>query len=92
MCDGSLSESLALLCSSGLGQFLEGWLLETLQVRLTTAVAPEFWAELKRTETEPDERGRARVLLGAFHTLLDRLEPFLSKHLITPILLHTSIT
>ncbi|XP_062340309.1 anaphase-promoting complex subunit 2 [Osmerus eperlanus] len=77
MCDGSLSESLALLCSSGLGQFLEGWLLETLQVRLTTAVAPEFWAELRRSETEPDERGRARVLLGDFHTLQERLEPFL---------------
>ena len=88
MCDGSLSESLALLCSSGLGQFLEGWLLETLQVRLTTAVAPEFWAELRRSETEPDERGRARVLLGAFRTLLERLEPFLGRHPITRIPLH----
>ncbi|KAM6985081.1 anaphase-promoting complex subunit 2 [Aplochiton taeniatus] len=73
----TLSVYLALLCSNGLGQFLEGWLLETLQVRLTTAVAPEFWAGLKQPEEELEEKDRARVLLLAFHTLLDKLEPFL---------------
>uniref|UniRef100_A0A8C7HIN9 Anaphase-promoting complex subunit 2 n=1 Tax=Oncorhynchus kisutch TaxID=8019 RepID=A0A8C7HIN9_ONCKI len=77
MSDGSLCEGLSLLCSNGLGQFLEGWLLETLQVRLTTAVAPEFWAGLKQPENELGEKDRARILLIAFRTLLDRLEPFL---------------
>uniref|UniRef100_A0A8C7V850 Anaphase-promoting complex subunit 2 n=1 Tax=Oncorhynchus mykiss TaxID=8022 RepID=A0A8C7V850_ONCMY len=77
MSDGSLCEGLSLLCSNGLGQFLEGWLLETLQVRLTTAVAPEFWAGLKQPENELGEKDRTRILLIAFRTLLDRLEPFL---------------
>ncbi|KAL0965447.1 hypothetical protein UPYG_G00281380 [Umbra pygmaea] len=75
--DESLSECLSLLCSNGLGQFLEGWLIETLQVRLTTAVAPEFWAGLKQPENELEEKDKARILLMAFHTLLERLEPFL---------------
>ncbi|XP_064828219.1 anaphase-promoting complex subunit 2-like [Oncorhynchus masou masou] len=77
MSDGSLCKGLSLLCSNGLGQFLEGWLLETLQVRLTTAVAPEFWAGLKQPENELGEKDRTRILLIAFRTLLDRLEPFL---------------
>ncbi|XP_038820836.1 anaphase-promoting complex subunit 2-like [Salvelinus namaycush] len=77
MSDGSLCEGLSLLCSNGLGQFLEGWLLETLQVRLTTAVAPEFWAGLKQPENELGEKDRTRILLMAFRTLLGRLEPFL---------------
>ncbi|XP_012992591.2 anaphase-promoting complex subunit 2 [Esox lucius] len=77
MSDESLSEGLSLLCSNGLGQFLEGWLMETLQVRLTTAMAPEFWAGLKQPENELEEKDRARILLMAFRTLLDRLEPFL---------------
>ncbi|KAM4634643.1 anaphase-promoting complex subunit 2 [Polymixia lowei] len=75
--DEYLSESLALLCSNGLGMFLGGWLLETLQMRLTTTVAPEFWAGLKQPENELEEKDRAQVLLTTFHTLLDRLEPFL---------------
>ncbi|XP_029625148.1 anaphase-promoting complex subunit 2-like [Salmo trutta] len=79
MSDGSLCEGLSLLCSNGLGQFLEGWLLETLQVRLTTAVAPEFWAGLKQPENELGEKDRTRILLMAFRTLLDRLEPFLGE-------------
>uniref|UniRef100_A0A4W5P100 Anaphase-promoting complex subunit 2 n=1 Tax=Hucho hucho TaxID=62062 RepID=A0A4W5P100_9TELE len=77
MSNESLCEGLSLLCSIGLGQFLEGWLLETLQVRLTTAVAPEFWAGLKQPENEHGEKDRTRILLMAFRTLLDRLEPFL---------------
>ena len=77
--DESLTESLVLLSSRGLGQFLGAWLLETLQTRLTSAVAPEFWAGLKQPENELNERDRARVLLTAFQTLLERLEPFLGK-------------
>ncbi|KAJ8408653.1 hypothetical protein AAFF_G00252880 [Aldrovandia affinis] len=73
----SLSRALALLCSHSLGQCVEGWLLETMQVRLTSAVAPEFWAGLEQPENELEERDRARILLGAFRTLLGRLEPFL---------------
>ncbi|XP_035247209.1 anaphase-promoting complex subunit 2 isoform X2 [Anguilla anguilla] len=73
----SLSHAIALLCSQGLGQCVEGWLLETMQVRLTSAVAPEFWAGLEQPENELEERDRARVLLQAFRTLLARLEPFL---------------
>ncbi|CAB1318570.1 unnamed protein product [Coregonus sp. 'balchen'] len=77
MSDESLSEGLNLLCSNSLGQFLEGWLMETLQVRLTTAIAPEFWAGMKQPENELEEKDRARILLMAFRTLLDRLQPFL---------------
>uniref|UniRef100_A0A8C7DB43 Anaphase-promoting complex subunit 2 n=1 Tax=Oncorhynchus kisutch TaxID=8019 RepID=A0A8C7DB43_ONCKI len=77
MSDESLSEGLSLLCSNSLGQFLEGWLMETLQVRLTTAIAPEFWAGMKQPENELEEKDRARILLMAFRTLLDRLQPFL---------------
>ncbi|XP_078140612.1 anaphase-promoting complex subunit 2 [Centroberyx gerrardi] len=73
----SLSESLALLSCHGLGRFLGGWLLETLQMRLTSSVVPEFWSGLKQPENELEERDRAWVLLTAFQTLLDRLEPFL---------------
>ncbi|XP_036384811.1 anaphase-promoting complex subunit 2 [Megalops cyprinoides] len=73
----SLSKALALLCRHNLGPWVEGWLLETMQVRLTSAVAPEFWAGLEQPENELEERDRARILLGAFRTLLARLEPFL---------------
>ncbi|KAK1877383.1 Anaphase-promoting complex subunit 2 [Dissostichus eleginoides] len=72
-----LWDSLALLSGEGLGRLLGGWLLETLQMRLSSAVVPEFWAELKQPENELEERGRAWVLLTAFQTLLGRLEPFL---------------
>uniref|UniRef100_A0A3Q2PNP1 Anaphase promoting complex subunit 2 n=1 Tax=Fundulus heteroclitus TaxID=8078 RepID=A0A3Q2PNP1_FUNHE len=73
-----LSDSLALLCSHGLGRLLGVWLLETLQVRLSSSVVPEFWSGLRQPENELEERDRAGVLLAAFRTLLDRLEPFLS--------------
>uniref|UniRef100_A0A8C9STQ4 Anaphase-promoting complex subunit 2 n=2 Tax=Scleropages formosus TaxID=113540 RepID=A0A8C9STQ4_SCLFO len=73
----ALSEALDLLSGHSLAQCVEGWLLETMQVRLTAAVAPEFWAGLEQPENEVEERDRARVLLRAFRTLLVRLEPFL---------------
>ncbi|AWP19370.1 putative anaphase-promoting complex subunit 2 [Scophthalmus maximus] len=85
----SLSDSLALLCSHGLGRLLAGWLLETLQMRLSSSVVPEFWSGLEQPENELEERGRAWVLLTAFRTLLDRLEPFLGKHTIHEDLLGT---
>lgn len=75
----SLSDSLALLCSQGVGRLLGSWLLETLQMRLPSSVVPEFWAGLKQPENELEEKGRAWVLLSAFRTLLHRLEPFLGK-------------
>lgn len=75
----SLSDSLALLCGQGLGRLLGGWLLETLQMRLSSSVVPEFWSGLKQPENELEERVRAWVLLTTFRTLLDRLEPFLGK-------------
>uniref|UniRef100_A0A3Q2DNY0 Anaphase promoting complex subunit 2 n=1 Tax=Cyprinodon variegatus TaxID=28743 RepID=A0A3Q2DNY0_CYPVA len=80
---GSLSEqdpsdAVALLCHHGLGRLLGVWLLETLQLRLSSSVVPEFWCGLKQPENELEERDRAGVLLTAFRTLLDRLEPFLS--------------
>lgn len=75
--DEVLSDALALLGDHGLGQYVEGWLLETLQVRLTTSVAPEFWTELKQPEGESQERDRASALLKAFRNLLQQLEPFL---------------
>lgn len=77
--DQSLSESLELLHRQGLGQLLGIWLLENLQIHLSSSVVPEFWSGLKQPENEPEERGRAWVLLTTFRTLLDRLEPFLSK-------------
>lgn len=77
--DQSLSDSLALLCAQGLGRLLGGWLLETLQMRLSSSVVPEFWSGLRQPENELEERGRAWVLLTTFRTLLDRLEPFLGK-------------
>lgn len=76
--DPSLSESLDVLCSQGLGRLLGIWLLETLQIHLSSSVVPEFWSGLKQPENELEERGRAWVLLTTFRTLLDRLEPFLS--------------
>uniref|UniRef100_A0A1A8QLY2 Anaphase-promoting complex subunit 2 n=1 Tax=Nothobranchius pienaari TaxID=704102 RepID=A0A1A8QLY2_9TELE len=76
--DQSLSDSLVLLCSHGLGRLLGIWLLETLQMRLSSSVVPEFWSGLKQPENELEEKDRAWVLLTAFRTLLDRLEPFLS--------------
>lgn len=79
MTEQSLSDSLALLCSQGLGRLLGSWLLETLQIRLSSSVVPEFWSGLKQLENELEERGRTWVLLTAFQTLLDRLEPFLGK-------------
>ncbi|XP_023142334.2 anaphase-promoting complex subunit 2 [Amphiprion ocellaris] len=75
--DQSLSDSLALLCSQGLGRLLGAWLLETLQTRLSYSVVPEFWSGLKQPENELEEKDRALILLTAFRTLLDRLEPFL---------------
>ena len=75
----NLSDCLALLCSQGLGQLLGVWLLESMQMRLSSSVVPEFWSGLKQPENELEERDRALVLLNAFRTLLDRLEPFLSK-------------
>ncbi|KAI3359966.1 hypothetical protein L3Q82_013850, partial [Scortum barcoo] len=74
----SLSESLTLLCNRGLGRLLGGWLLETLQMRLSSSVVPEFWSGLRQPENEQEERGRAWVLLSAFRSLLGRLEPFLA--------------
>ncbi|KAM6905548.1 anaphase-promoting complex subunit 2 [Xenentodon cancila] len=73
-----LSECLSLLCRHGLGQLLGVWLLETLQMYLSSSVAPEFWSGLKRPENELEEQDRTLVLLTAFRTLLDRLEPFLN--------------
>uniref|UniRef100_A0A8C5C3B4 Anaphase-promoting complex subunit 2 n=1 Tax=Gadus morhua TaxID=8049 RepID=A0A8C5C3B4_GADMO len=72
-----VSEELAVLCTSGLGRHLESWLLNRLQTSLATAVAPEFLAGLEQPENELEERDRARVLLDAFHTLLEKLEPFI---------------
>ncbi|CAL8305233.1 unnamed protein product [Merluccius merluccius] len=72
-----VSESLSALRASGLGRHLGPWLLSTLQMRLATAVAPEFWAGLDQPENDLEERDRARVLLLAFHTLLEKLEPFI---------------
>ncbi|XP_032443431.1 anaphase-promoting complex subunit 2 [Xiphophorus hellerii] len=78
----SLSEqdrlNLALLCSHGLGRLLGVWLLESLQVRLSSSVVPEFWSGLEQPQDQLEERDRAGVLLSAFQTLLDRLDPFLS--------------
>lgn len=69
-----------LLCRCGAGQYMEGWLLDTLHMNLTSAVAPEFWAGLKLQDGEEvQERRRARVLLQAFRTLLARLEPSLGE-------------
>ncbi|XDV20024.1 hypothetical protein PO909_025408 [Leuciscus waleckii] len=75
--DEVLCDAMALLGGHGLGQYVEGWLLETLQVRLTTSVAPEFWMGLKQPEGESQERERANALLKAFRNLLQQLEPFL---------------
>ena len=84
-----VSEALAVLCTSGLGRHLGSWLLNTLQTRLATTVAPEFWAGLEQPENELEERDRARVLLVAFHTLLEKLEPFIGKCCLTQLSLST---
>ncbi|KAM9779948.1 anaphase-promoting complex subunit 2 [Neosynchiropus ocellatus] len=75
--DSRLSDSLAVFCDQGLGRSVASWLLESLQVRLSSSVVPEFWSGLEQRENELVERDRARVLLTAFRTLLDRLDPFL---------------
>ncbi|XP_029997484.1 anaphase-promoting complex subunit 2 [Sphaeramia orbicularis] len=75
--DQTVVDSLALLSAHGLDQLLGSWLLETLQMRLSSCVVPEFWSGLKQPENEVEERDRAWVLLTAFRTLLDRLDPFL---------------
>lgn len=77
--DEVLFGALALLCEQGLSQYVEGWLLETLQVRLTTAVAPEFWTALKQPDGDLEERDRVTALLEAFKKLLQQLNPFLGK-------------
>lgn len=74
----NLSDSLALLRDQALDRVLASWLLESLQIRLSSCVVPEFWSGLKQPENSLEERGKAWVLLTAFRTLLDQLEPFLS--------------
>ncbi|XP_029945409.1 anaphase-promoting complex subunit 2 [Salarias fasciatus] len=78
MSDRDLSDALALLSRRGLSRLLGPWLLETLQLRLSSSVVPEFWSGLHQPENELQERDRALVLLRAFRTLLDRLDPFLN--------------
>lgn len=74
----NLSDSLALLHEQGLDRVLASWLLESLQIRLSSSVVPEFWSGLKQPENSLEERGKTWVLLTAFRTLLDQLQPFLS--------------
>lgn len=74
----NLSDSLALLRHQCLDRGLAGWLLESMQIRLSSSVVPEFWLGLKQPENSLEERGKAWVLLTAFRTLLDQLGPFLS--------------
>lgn len=74
----NLSDSLALLREQALDRVLASWLLESLQIRLSSSVVPEFWSGLKQPENSLEERGKAWVLLTAFRTLLDQLEPFLN--------------
>nr|XP_057905499.1 anaphase-promoting complex subunit 2 [Doryrhamphus excisus] len=73
----NVPDSVVLLWDQGLGPLLVSWLLETLQMRLSSSVVPEFWSGLGQVENELDERGRAWVLLAAFRTLLERLQVFL---------------
>ncbi|XP_077386875.1 anaphase-promoting complex subunit 2 isoform X1 [Festucalex cinctus] len=75
--DHKVSASVEVLCGQGNAQLLASWLLEILQMRLSSSVVPEFWCGLKQVENEVDERGRVWVLLTAFRTLLERLQPFL---------------
>ncbi|TRY88008.1 hypothetical protein DNTS_013003 [Danionella cerebrum] len=75
--DEALSAALALLGEHGLAQCVEAWLLETLQLRLTSSIAPEFWTALKQPEKDSQEKDRVEALLGAFRNLLKQLEPFL---------------
>uniref|UniRef100_A0A8C6UCI6 Anaphase-promoting complex subunit 2 n=1 Tax=Neogobius melanostomus TaxID=47308 RepID=A0A8C6UCI6_9GOBI len=72
-----LSDALSVLRAHGVECSLGGFLLEALQMRLSESVVPEFWAGLKRPENELQEKGRAAVLLSAFQTLLERLDPLL---------------
>ncbi|XP_055079874.1 anaphase-promoting complex subunit 2 [Periophthalmus magnuspinnatus] len=72
-----LSDSLSVLRAHGVECYLGGFLLEALQMRLSESVVPEFWSGLKLPENDVDERGRAGVLVSAFQTLLDRLDPLL---------------
>ncbi|XP_072298799.1 anaphase-promoting complex subunit 2 [Eucyclogobius newberryi] len=74
----ALADALAVLRAHGVDCYLGAFLLEALQMRLSESVVPEFWSGLKRPENEVDERGRAGVLLSAFHTLLERLHPLLT--------------
>ncbi|XP_061556829.1 anaphase-promoting complex subunit 2 isoform X1 [Phycodurus eques] len=75
--DQKLSACLEVLCGQGAAQLLASWLLEALQMRLSSSVVPEFWCGLKQVENEVEERGRVWSLLTAFRTLLERLQPFL---------------
>uniref|UniRef100_A0A3B3Z8A8 Anaphase-promoting complex subunit 2 n=1 Tax=Periophthalmus magnuspinnatus TaxID=409849 RepID=A0A3B3Z8A8_9GOBI len=76
-----LSDSLSVLRAHGVECYLGGFLLEALQMRLSESVVPEFWSGLKLPENDVDERGRAGVLVSAFQTLLDRLDPLLRESL-----------
>ncbi|XP_057716916.1 anaphase-promoting complex subunit 2 [Corythoichthys intestinalis] len=75
--DGKLSMCLQVLCAQGAAELLASWLLETLQMRLSSTVVPEFWCRLKQVEKEEEEKGRIRILLTAFQALLESLRPFL---------------
>lgn len=90
MSEQSLSDSLALLNDQGLGRLLGSWLLETLQMRLSACVVPEFWSGLRQPENEMEEKDRVWVLLTAFRTLLDRLEPFLGEWTIRELIFSVS--
>ncbi|XP_077590964.1 anaphase-promoting complex subunit 2 [Stigmatopora nigra] len=75
--DGKLSACLEVLCSEGAAELVASWLLETLQMRLSSTVVPEFWARLEQVEKEEEEKARIRILLTAFQALLESLRPFL---------------
>lgn len=68
-----------MLRAHGVEGSLGGFLLEALQMRLSESVVPEFWAGLKQPENDVEERSRAGVLLSAFQTLLERLDPLLRE-------------
>lgn len=72
-----LSDTLSVLRTHNVEHLLGSFLLESLQMSLSSFVAPEFWAGLKQPENELEERDRVCVLLGAFQTLLERLDPLL---------------
>lgn len=82
----ALSEDFDLLCQCGVGQYMEGWLLDTLHMNLTSTVVPEFWTGLKLQDGEEvQERERARILSQAFRSLLTRLEPLLGEIVVLPL-------